>query len=443
MFGHRSRFTLVTLAFALVALGACTDEPFPTAAEQGAPTSVTTNPLFDAGDVYTVTNTNDNGVGSLRWALSYATGGEIITFDPALAGQTITVDSTIRTLKPYTIEGPAGKGITISGGRKARVLYATHDGVVTIRNVTIRDGWAPVDEDAGAIKSIGDLVLDHVSLVDNVADGRSALQATDATIINSTISGNTSNEGYEATYLVTANIVNSTIANNVGGGISGSSGLTLRNSIIAQNGLNENCDLRFFTVTYEGNNLSDDSSCGGPSDMLIGTTGLDLLADNGGPGPTHALLAGSLAIDAGTTCSVTTDARYVPRDSSCDLGAFEFRDFTTVTVTIDASVDVNRATGWAVVTGTLQCSRAETFDLAVDLTQQQKSGKTTVDVSALGTTPVACDTTVRPWSIALVPAAGGFQVGGRATATASTVNAPKWTTPATGSQTVKLLAGRS
>ncbi|HSJ65272.1 MAG TPA: right-handed parallel beta-helix repeat-containing protein [Gemmatimonadaceae bacterium] len=437
MYRFTSRLSRMALALALIALGACADQQLPTESAQ-APT---VGPQLAAGDIYVVTNTNDNGVGSLRWALSYATGGEIIRFDPSLAGQTITLDSTIHTYVPYTIEGPAGMGITLSGGGTARVLFAQHNGVVTLRNLMIRNGRAPKDEDAGAVKSIGDLVLDHVALVGNVADGRSALLATDVTIINSTISGNTSTKSKEAAYLVHATIVNSTIANNAGGGISGSSALTLRNSIIAGNGLNANCDLQYFTVTYEGNNLSDDSSCGGPSDMLIGTTGLAALADNGGPGFTHALLAGSLAIDAGTDCSVTTDGRYFPRDASCDLGAFEFADFTAITVSVDPSVEVNRKTGWAVVTGTVVCTRPESFDLAVDVAQQQKSGKTTVDVSALGTTPVACDTAIRPWSVALAPAVGGFQTGS-ATATASTSNTPAWATPASVSRAVKLFQGR-
>src|SRR5690606_22552459 len=101
----------------------------------------------------------------------------------------------------------------------------------------------------------------------------------------------------------------------------------------------------------------------------------------------------------------------------------------------------DRKNGWAIVTGTVQCSRAETFDIDVDLTQQQKSGKTTVDVSAVGTTPVACDTAIRPWSAALAPATGGFTTG-RATAGARTANAPKWATPATASRAVKLLMAR-
>ena len=429
------RLRLATLALTLAAVNACSDNLFPTASP------LPRAPQFAVGDVYTVTNINDNGVGSLRWALSFTTGGENIRFDPALEGQTITVDSTIYTSKPYTIEGPAGKGITLSGGGKVRVLFAMHSGVVTIRNVTIRDGKAPDGEEGGALKSIGDLVLDHVSLVGNAAGKNSAMLATGVTMTNSTISGNTSTGGYPAAYLVTATIENSTIANNTGGGITGSGALKLRNSIIAGNGLNKNCDLQFFTVTYEGENLSDDASCGGPSEMLIGNIGLAPLADNGGPGPTHALVAGSLAIDAGTSCTVTTDGRYFPRDSRCDLGAFEFADFTTITVTINASANVDRKNGWAIVTGTVQCSRAETFDLGVDLAQQQKSGKTTVDVSAVGTTAVACDTAVRPWSAALAPTTGGFQTGS-ANAAVRTANTPAWATPATASRAVKLLTSR-
>ena len=51
------------------------------------------------------------------------------------------------------------------------------------------------------------------------------------------------------------------------------------------------------------------------------------LADNGGPTQTHAVLPGSPAIDAipAGDCVVATDQRGIarPRDSGCDIGAFE------------------------------------------------------------------------------------------------------------------------
>lgn len=51
------------------------------------------------------------------------------------------------------------------------------------------------------------------------------------------------------------------------------------------------------------------------------------LADNGGPTPTHALLPGSPAIDAGDDTLTGTDQRGRPRRSGArvDIGAFEFQ----------------------------------------------------------------------------------------------------------------------
>ena len=81
-------------------------------------------------------------------------------------------------------------------------------------------------------------------------------------------------------------------------------------------------------LTSLGNNLFTDASCAPVgSDVVVapGDTGVDVLADNGGPTLTHALLAGSPAIDAGDTAVCpATDQRGVARDAACDVGAFEF-----------------------------------------------------------------------------------------------------------------------
>src|SRR6185503_3832676 len=135
------------------------------------------------------------------------------------------------------------------------------------------------------------------------------------------------------------------------------------------------------------------------------------LGDNGGPTPTHAIGAGSPAVGVGTSCNVAVDQRYVPRDAQCDLGAYEFTDPTSVTLTIDGSVPVSQSNGWAMLSGTIVCSRVETFNVAVQLVQQQRSGRTATTVDAANIVPVDCGTVARPWTASMVLTNGSFQNG--------------------------------
>ena len=177
---------------------------------------------------------------------------------------------------------------------------------------------------------------------------------------NSTVSGNQSGDSgggiYQGTGSLTQ-IINSTVSNNQsdgnGGGIhhDGSSSfdtLTIENSIVAGNvtvngigsdlnyssnivssvrnsliGSNAGTPLQATTpgaANSAGNQIGTDAT---PIDPLLGA-----LADNGGPTLTHALLAGSPAIDAGGSVSVDigdTDQRGDARISGgqIDIGAFE------------------------------------------------------------------------------------------------------------------------
>ena len=91
-----------------------------------------------------------------------------------------------------------------------------------------------------------------------------------------------------------------------------------------------------------------------PIDPLLGP-----LADNTGPTRTHALLAGSVAINAGNnaTCAAT-DQRGIARPISgvCDIGSFEFAgpatSTTTLTSNLNPSVFGEAITFTATVTGT-------------------------------------------------------------------------------------------
>ena len=422
-------FTLGTLMTAVLA--ACADRP--------------TEPTFHAaltpnaavGDPHTVTNTNDNGLGSLRWVLGYTTGGETIRFDPTLAGQTINVDSALTILNPVTIEGPAGSGMTINAGGKGRIFDPKTRGTITLRNLSLTGGNGGTAS-GGVMQGPPEVVLENSVVYGNKGHAYTAIDIVKLTLINSTVSGNTSTTTAASAAVFAYNetiVINSTVAHNASGGVLSARRLVLRNAVISNNG-GYNCAIDTLWITREGTNLSDDDSCGGPSTVLIADPKLGPLADNGGPTMSHALLAGSPAINAGSSCTVQVDQRYAARDAQCDLGAYEFADFTAVTLTVDPTSIVKPA-GWAVLTGTITCSRSESFKLALELHQEQKAGRGTTPVHAASTLPVNCDTTVRPWSASMYVTDGAFQVGS-ANATAQTLEAEPWIAPASVSGQVRL-----
>jgi hypothetical protein len=428
------------LALTLAILGACAEE-------STAPTvrgALTPHAIID--NVITVTTASGGKeVGSLRWAVASAAGGEIIRFDPSLAGATINIDSTIPVKKAVTIEGPTNGSVTINGGG-TWLVFSLQDfltSVTTFRNLAIVNGVGSGSAGGGAVLANSDVQLENVTLSGHKGDYSAALYTSEnATLINSTVSGNTTNGGQAVALIVKQlKLVNTTIANNNHGGVDVVGSLVLENSILAGNGTGENCLRDNVPTTYVGQNVVDDGSCGGAAQVIIADAKLDSLKDNGGPGKTHALLSGSPAIDAGTSCTVTKDQRYVARDAKCDAGSFEFADFTLATIAIDASGALGKGNGWATITGTVKCTRAESFSVSVELSQLQKNGKTTEDVHGAATVPVSCGTNVMPWSASVYLTSGIFKVGS-ADVTVQTVNAPGWVKPASASGSVKLLGGR-
>jgi hypothetical protein len=99
--------------------------------------------------------------------------------------------------------------------------------------------------------------------------------------------------------------------------------LSLVNTILGYN-TPENC-FEVKDAADDGGNLADDATCGVTTPIPDTLTLLDpLLADNGGPTQTHALLTGSTAVDNGGVCGLLVDQRGVARDDgACDSGAYE------------------------------------------------------------------------------------------------------------------------
>ena len=115
-----------------------------------------------------VTSAADAGPGTLREAINNATGGEVITFAPALDGSLIVLNSTLTPLVNMTIDG-AGVKIAISGNDNVRIFHLNGAMNVTISNLVLRDGAASI---GGAVyaQSGASLTMNNVICRDNHAN---------------------------------------------------------------------------------------------------------------------------------------------------------------------------------------------------------------------------------------------------------------------------------
>jgi hypothetical protein len=164
-----------------------------------------------------------------------------------------------------------------------------------------------------------------------------------AEVINSTVSGNTilqdmSDSGAGVHNSGTLTITHSTISNNsYAFGEEGPTGLYTSEDatlVVTASIVDGDCG---GDITSRGYNIeSPGDTCGfdHATDLVnisVERLALQSLGDNGGPTETHALGAGSVAIDVipAEECvdaddePLTTDQRGEPRDSMCDIGAFE------------------------------------------------------------------------------------------------------------------------
>jgi len=136
-------------------------------------------------------------------------------------------------------------------------------------------------------------------------------------------------------------------------------------------------------------------------------------------------------------CFPTTDQRYVTRDAKCDVGAFEFNDSTKVTIKIDPNAKLD-ASGRAVLTGSVTCTRNDVINVALELHQDQKVGKKTVDVHAASTmSPIGCGPVPHPWEVPMGLSEGAWQ-SGSARATGVTFGTAEWIAPASVAVPVKI-----
>lgn len=155
---------------------------------------------------------NDTSDATLRNAITSANLDDVITFDPALSGQTIVLTGGALTISVNLTIDASGlpEGLSISGGGVSRVFFINGTNVV-FEGFEILNGFSGDSQDGGGIYvDEGSLTLIGMSLTgnrtghgthnqnpgDNGGDGGGIYNNRGAiTLINSTLSGNNTGEG--------------------------------------------------------------------------------------------------------------------------------------------------------------------------------------------------------------------------------------------------------
>ena len=207
-----------------------------------------------------VTNTNDSGSGSLRQAVANASTGDTITFAPSLAGQTITLTSTVSLQKSITIDGSGLiPRVEISGGNAVRIFLVDSNSSIApaIKNIVLKQGkqtGLSYTYFGGALFVGSDttLTMENVLITENAANTAGAIYISPyavVTISNSEIKGNTADKTGGAIHVMSIGILN------------------LRNSVIADNVSGSSGTIYFSGATnssvIENNRFENNSASGG------------------------------------------------------------------------------------------------------------------------------------------------------------------------------------
>ncbi len=129
-----------------------------------------------------VSSTADSGPGSLRSALLGAEDGTVITFDPAIYGDTIRLKQELQICSDVTILGPGRELLAISGENETRILRVMSGSDVEMSGMSLVNGYTFAGKDGGAVLSHGQMRLVTCALKDNyAADDGGAIAVADST----------------------------------------------------------------------------------------------------------------------------------------------------------------------------------------------------------------------------------------------------------------------
>ena len=269
-----------------------------------------------------------------------AVGGGPHTFDcdgsmPVVTEAEIVIDNDV------ILDGEGN--LIVDGNDDHRVFHVVEGVTAELRGLTATRGSSGTGDilnsgtmtitnsTASSIINVGNLTLTNSTVSGNaigiLQDGGTL------SLTNSTVSGSPDSGAITICDTGTVTIANSTVSGSIV--TVGGKGCDFpENDITITNSVVDKCEgvapvSNGYNIESPGDTCGFDQE-GDQVDVTEGELNLGPLQDNGGPTETHALLLGSVAIDAipADMCEVTEDQRGVtrPQGTMCDVGAFELEE---------------------------------------------------------------------------------------------------------------------
>jgi Periplasmic copper-binding protein (NosD) len=268
-----------------------------------------------AGNTYNVSTVAELEAAVI--SVNGGTGGDVIVLAPGL----YSLAGPLFLFRAVTIEGDSSSPSVIDGGGGS-ILITFSAASLAVQNLTFQNADTAITYDAAGVFSATGVTITGTREGFNGGDSGGSSFFT-----NSTIAHNDEGIRVDCASLTLTNV---TVSDN-GIGVDFSScgdQMTFANSLIVRN--TNDCSGGGITAVGDAS-IDSDGTCSalgfgsGLTTQTVASIMLGSLAGNGGPTFTESISPPSVAIDKGdiAVCPAT-DQRGFPRDSNCDIGAFEF-----------------------------------------------------------------------------------------------------------------------
>jgi hypothetical protein len=310
--------------------------------------------LHQPPDSRHVINLQDDGTGSLRWAIANAPSGSTITFDPRLRGTIVLTTDLLISRKSLSIRGPGAHLLAISSTHQIDVRPGVSISFFGLTFTGSTSNSTSLLSNEGMLTLIDSTVSGNTTSSASGGGGIGNFRNSTLTLINSSVSGNTASSGgggivnWGTLTLTNSTVSGNTSPNGLGGGIFNSdfARLTLTNSTVSGNTTNYAAGGIFNdgTVTLTNSTVSGNTaSIRGGGGIFNDSGGKVMLTNSTVSGNTASSGSGGGIFNNDGTVTLTNST--VSGNTSTNDGGGIFNGVTNTLTLINSTISSNSASG--------------------------------------------------------------------------------------------------